>query len=63
VVGDQSQEAQDALTAAGFGVHIDYQPDFYTGVVTAQDPPGGSLAPAGSTVTITVDDEAPCCSP
>jgi beta-lactam-binding protein with PASTA domain/predicted Ser/Thr protein kinase len=57
-VTSQSQaDAQATLQASGFRVRIVQQPvadPNQEGIVQTQDPPGGSQAPAGSTVTIAV---------
>jgi eukaryotic-like serine/threonine-protein kinase len=50
-------DAQAQLKASGFGVRIVTQPvsdPSQDGIVQTQDPPGGSKAPPGSTVTIAV---------
>ena len=50
-------DAQAQLKASGFGVQIVSQPvtdPSQDGIVQTQDPPGGSKAPPGSTVTIAV---------
>jgi eukaryotic-like serine/threonine-protein kinase len=57
-VTSQSQnDAQAQLRASGFRVNIVSQPvtdPNQDGIVQTQDPPGGTQAPAGSTVTIAV---------
>jgi eukaryotic-like serine/threonine-protein kinase len=50
-------DAQATLKASGFGVKIVSQPvtdQSQDGVVQTQDPPGGSLQPPGTIVTIAV---------
>ncbi len=60
VVGVYWEEAQNTLTAAGFDVHTVLDPQLSPdGNVLSQDPVGGTQAPAGSTVTITINDV--CC--
>ncbi len=57
VVGLDQQAAQDRLRAAGFDVQVTTEPTndpAEDGTVTAQDPQGGTKAPDGATVTITV---------
>ncbi|MGD9696519.1 MAG: Stk1 family PASTA domain-containing Ser/Thr kinase [Thermoleophilia bacterium] len=56
VVNDQLEDAQRELSAAGFEISVNREADDEAeeGVVTAQDPQGGSQAPSGSTVTLTV---------
>ena len=54
VVGQQTQQARAALEAAGFTVQVRRALGGYFGTVRLQDPAGGSKAPKGSTVTITI---------
>ncbi|HEX5467494.1 MAG TPA: Stk1 family PASTA domain-containing Ser/Thr kinase [Gaiellaceae bacterium] len=57
VEGQQRQQAEKALQDAGFQVNVveqDTDDPAQQNVVIDQDPAGGSQAPAGSTVTITV---------
>jgi serine/threonine-protein kinase len=56
VVGKTQADATDALNTAGFDVKTVKKSDAATakGTVIAQDPPGATDAPKGSTVTITV---------
>ncbi len=59
VVGQYDEDAIGILEDAGFEVDVVHAPhDSPDNVVDAQDPPGGSHAPAGSTVTLTVNS---CC--
>ncbi len=53
VVGQQLQQAQDALQAAGFTVKVEKAFGGFFGTVRFQDP-GGGEAPKGSTVTLTI---------
>lgn len=54
VVGRSESQARSALEAAGFTVEVVKPLRFSVFGVNAQDPEGGSKAPKGSTVTITV---------
>jgi eukaryotic-like serine/threonine-protein kinase len=57
VEGQQRQQAEKALKDAGFQVQVveqDTDDPAQQNVVIDQDPAGGSQAPTGSTVTITV---------
>ncbi|MBC3842004.1 PASTA domain-containing protein [Streptacidiphilus sp. 4-A2] len=54
VTGDTEDQARAALTAAGFKVKTHKFLPFGDPTVTTQDPTGGSQAPQGSTVTITL---------
>ncbi|WP_392542317.1 Stk1 family PASTA domain-containing Ser/Thr kinase [Oryzobacter telluris] len=54
VVGQQTQQARALLEGAGFKVEVRRALGGYFGTVRLQDPPGGSQAPKGSTVTITI---------
>lgn len=54
VVGQQVQQAQAALEAAGFKVAVRRALGGYFGTVRLQDPAGGSKAPKGSVVTLTI---------
>ncbi|WP_377642113.1 Stk1 family PASTA domain-containing Ser/Thr kinase [Oryzobacter terrae] len=54
VVGQQTQQARQALEGAGFVVEVRRALGGYFGTVRLQDPAGGSKAPKGSTVTITI---------
>ncbi len=54
VVGQQTQQARQALEAAGFQVTVRRALGGYFGTVRLQDPEGGSKAPKGSMVTITI---------
>ncbi len=54
VVGQQTQQARKALEAVGFTVEVRRALGGYFGTVRLQDPAGGSKAPKGSTVTITI---------
>ena len=64
VVGLYWEDAQTALNSAGLDVHIAYDPQSSTdGTVLTQNPVAGSHVLQGSTVTITVNDDPPCCSP
>jgi serine/threonine-protein kinase len=54
VMRKQRQEAERILTRAGFQVSVTKVLGGYFGTVRFQDPSGGSMAPRGSTVTITI---------
>jgi eukaryotic-like serine/threonine-protein kinase len=54
VVGMQRQRATQTLTRAGFEVKVEKVLGGYFGTVRFQDPNGGTKAPRGSTVTITI---------
>lgn len=54
VVGKLETDATSILMAAGFGVSKFYEGAGDTCVVSSQDPPGGTSASPGSTVTITL---------
>ncbi|MEN6426617.1 MAG: LamG-like jellyroll fold domain-containing protein [Phycisphaerales bacterium] len=55
VVGMSEGEARATLTAAGFVAHVSYGPsDEAPGTVFKQDPAGGTVAPQGSEVDLTV---------
>ena len=54
VVGQQTQQARQALEGAGFQVTVRRALGGYFGTVRLQDPAGGSRAPKGSMVTITI---------
>jgi len=54
VVGKSEDEARTALEAAGFAVVVNKPLGFVVFGVNSQDPRGGTKAPKGSTVTITV---------
>lgn len=56
VVGANVDDARDRLTTAGFAVDVRPQADdnVPANEVIAQNPPGGTEAPKGSTVTLTV---------
>lgn len=64
VVGMYWEDATGILQDAGFEVHLAYDPQSSTdGTVLTQNPPAGAHVPAGSTVTITLNDDPGCCSP
>jgi eukaryotic-like serine/threonine-protein kinase len=54
VVGKSEDEARSALEAAGFKVSVNKPLGFVVFGVNSQNPRGGTKAPKGSTVTITV---------
>lgn len=54
VVGMQRNRATQELRKAGFQVKVESFLGGYFGTVRLQDPKGGSMAPKGSTVTITI---------
>ena len=54
VVGQQVQQARQALEAAGFTVAVREALGGFFGTVRMQDPAAGSKAPKGSTVTLTI---------
>ncbi len=54
VVGQQVGEARQVLEAAGFDVQVKEVLGGYFGTVRSQDPRGGTTAPKGSTITLTV---------
>ena len=54
VVGQQLQQAQQALEAAGFTVEVRRALGGFFGTVRLQDPAGGGKARKGSTVTLTI---------
>jgi eukaryotic-like serine/threonine-protein kinase len=54
VMGQRRDDATQALTKAGFHVKVKKFLGGYLGRVRFQDPSGGSKAPRGSTVTITI---------
>jgi eukaryotic-like serine/threonine-protein kinase len=54
VVGQQVQQARATLESAGFNVTRNNILGGFFGTVRAQNPPGGSTAPKGSTITLTV---------
>jgi serine/threonine-protein kinase len=54
VVADQLQQARAALQAAGFKVKVEKLLGGFFNTVRSQTPPAGSMAPKGSTVTITI---------
>lgn len=54
VIGMQRNRATQELTKAGFQVNVDKVLGGYFGTVRFQSPGGGSKAPKGSTVTITI---------
>jgi beta-lactam-binding protein with PASTA domain len=57
VVGQTQDQAETNLDAVGFGVSVVTEPsETEEGIVIAQNPEGGSQAPEGSTVTITVSE-------
>jgi serine/threonine-protein kinase len=59
VIGQQADEAEQNLEAAGFSVQVQTQPvvdQTQDNLVLDQNPNGGSQAPEGSTVTIVVGD-------
>jgi eukaryotic-like serine/threonine-protein kinase len=61
VVGYTSQQAVQALEAQGFQVNEQYTQTGAAGdnIVQTQNPDGGSQAPKGSTVTITIGQHSP----
>jgi len=61
VVGETSQQAVQALEAAGFQVNQQYisTDASQDNIVQQQNPPGGSSAPHGSTVTIVIGQHSP----
>jgi serine/threonine-protein kinase len=54
VVAEQLQQARAALQAAGFKVKVEKLLGGFFNTVRSQTPPAGSMAPKGSTVTITI---------
>jgi serine/threonine-protein kinase len=54
VVGQQLDQARSALEAAGFKVEVRRALGGFFGTVRLQDPAGGTKAPKGSTVTLTI---------
>ena len=54
VVGQQLAQARGTLEAAGFKVTVRRALGGFFGTVRLQDPSGGSKAPKGSTVTLTI---------
>ena len=54
VVGQQLREARAALEAQGFTVEVRRALGGFFGTVRLQDPSGGSKAPKGSTITLTI---------
>lgn len=54
VIGMQRNKATQLLKRAGFEVQVTKVLGGYFGTVRFQDPDGGSKAPRGSTVTITI---------
>jgi serine/threonine-protein kinase len=54
VVGQQVAQARLALTAAGFDMRRTNVLGGFFGTVRAQNPAGGSMAPKGSTIVVTV---------
>jgi len=54
VVGQQLREARAALEAQGFEVEVRRALGGFFGTVRLQDPSGGSKAPKGSTITLTI---------
>ncbi len=54
VVGQQVQQARQALEAAGFKVAVREALGGFFGTVRMQDPAAGGKAPKGSTVTLTI---------
>ncbi len=54
VVRQQVADARSALEAAGFTVEVKEVLGGYFGTVRSQDPRGGTTAPKGSTITLTV---------
>jgi len=54
VVGQQVEQARQALEAAGFTVAVREALGGFFGTVRMQDPAAGSKAPKGSTVTLTI---------
>jgi eukaryotic-like serine/threonine-protein kinase len=54
VIGMQRQRATQTLTRAGFEVKVEKVLGGYFGTVRFQDPNGGTKAPRGSTITITI---------
>jgi len=54
VIGQQLPQARAALEAAGFKVTVRRALGGFFGTVRLQDPSGGSQAPKGSTVTVTI---------
>jgi len=54
VVGQQLQQARQTLEAAGFKVAVKKALGGFFGTVRLQDPSGGSKAPKGSTITLTI---------
>jgi len=54
VVGQQLAQARTALEGAGFKVEVRRALGGFFGTVRLQDPAGGSKAPKGSTVTLTI---------
>jgi serine/threonine-protein kinase len=57
VTNQDQDSATSTLQAAGFRVNVvrqDVQDPGLDGIVLSQDPTGGTKAPQGSTVTITV---------
>jgi eukaryotic-like serine/threonine-protein kinase len=61
VIGETSQQAVQALEAAGFQVNQQYvsTDPSQDNIVQRQDPPGGSSAPHGSQVTIVIGQHNP----
>src|SRR5207248_1103184 len=61
VVGETKGQAKNDLTSQGFAVAVTYQTvadPSKDGVVLSQNPPGGTKAPPGSTVSIVVGKKA-----
>ena len=54
VVGQQLQQARGTLEAQGFKVEVRRALGGFFGTVRLQDPSGGSKAPKGSTITLTI---------
>jgi eukaryotic-like serine/threonine-protein kinase len=54
VVGEQVGDATTALEAAGFSVKVERVLGGFFGTVRSQAPEGGSQAPRGSTITLTI---------
>jgi eukaryotic-like serine/threonine-protein kinase len=54
VVGQQLAQARTALEGAGFKVEVRRALGGFFGTVRLQDPSGGSKAPKGSTITLTI---------
>ena len=54
VVGQQLAQARSTLEAAGFKVTVRRALGGFFGTVRLQDPAGGSKAPKGSTITLTI---------